>query len=192
LGGLLADGIKSAAKEMGMADQAIHVKGMEPAGYDPRVLKGMGLAYAVSPRGACHLRSTFYKPELSGMIDPNQLEGKAKLFLDFEDRCTLFDALILCRFYRDFYPWEELTSIIEMTTGLPMDQGQLSQLAGRITDATRLFNLREGLTMADDTLPPRMFTEKLNGKGITEEELSYLVQDYYKLRGWDEEGIPRV
>ncbi|MCG8563748.1 MAG: aldehyde ferredoxin oxidoreductase family protein, partial [Desulfobacterales bacterium] len=128
LGGLLAEGIKSAAGEMGMADEAIHVKGMEPAGYDPRVLKGMGLAYAVSPRGACHLRSTFYKPELAGMIDPDQLEGKAKLFLDFEDRCTLFDTFILCRFYRDFYPWEELGTLLELTTGLKLDQGQLSEL----------------------------------------------------------------
>ena len=193
LGGLLADGIKSAAKEMDMADQAVHVKGMEPAGYDPRVLKGMGLAYAISPRGACHLRSTFYKPELSGMMDPDQLEGKAELFLDFEDRCTLFDTLILCRFYRDFYPWEELTTLIEMTTGLSMDQNQLSQLAARITDATRLFNLREGLTMADDTLPDRMFKENLeNNKGITREELDYLIQDYYRLRGWNEKGIPMI
>ena len=59
-----------------MEDVAVHVKGLEPAGYDPRVLKGMGLAYAVSDRGACHLRTTFYKPELTGMIDPSQIEGK--------------------------------------------------------------------------------------------------------------------
>ena len=192
LGGLLADGIRPAAKEMGMADQAVHVKGLEPAGYDPRVLKGMGLAYAVSPRGACHLRSTFYKPELAGMIDPDQLEGKAELFLDFENRCTLFDTFILCRFYRDFYPWEELTTLVELTTGLKMDQGDLARLAGRVTDATRIFNLQEGLTRDHDTLPDRMFKEKLeNGKGITRADLDFLVQDYYRLRGWDTQGIPR-
>ena len=192
LGGLLADGIRPAAKEMGMADQAVHVKGLEPAGYDPRVLKGMGLAYAVSPRGACHLRSTFYKPELAGMIDPDQLEGKAELFLDFENRCTLFDTFILCRFYRDFYPWEELTTLVDLTTGLKMDQGDLARLAGRVTDATRIFNLQEGLTRDHDTLPDRMFKEKLeNGKGITRADLDFLVQDYYRLRGWDTQGIPR-
>ena len=192
LGGLLADGIRPAAKEMGMADQAVHVKGLEPAGYDPRVLKGMGLAYAVSPRGACHLRSTFYKPELAGMIDPDQLEGKAELFLDFENRCTLFDTFILCRFYRDFYPWEELTTLVELTTGLKMDQGDLARLAGRVTDATRIFNLQEGLTRDHDTLPDRMFKEKLeNGKGITRADLDFLVQDYYRLRGWDTQGVPR-
>ncbi len=191
LGGLLADGIRLAAKEMGMADQAVHVKGLEPAGYDPRVLKGMGLAYAVSPRGACHLRSTFYKPELSGIIDPDQLEGKAELFLDFEDRCTLFDTFILCRFYRDFYPWEDLITLVELTTGMKMDQPQLAQLAARVTDATRIFNLQEGLTRDHDTLPDRMFKEKLEGgKGISRADLNYLVQDYYRLRGWDEYGVP--
>lgn len=88
LGDVLSKGIRYAAKVFNMEDQAIHVKGMEPAGYDPRVLKGMGLAYATSDRGACHLRATFYKPELSGMIAPDQIEGKAKLFIDFEDRLT--------------------------------------------------------------------------------------------------------
>ncbi len=191
LGGLIAEGIKNLSAELDMEDMAIHVKGLEPAGYDPRVLKGMGLAYAVSPRGACHLRSTFYKPELAGMIDPNQIEGKAEMFLDFEDRCTLFDTIILCRFYRDFYPWEELSAVFEMTTGEALTKKELKQVAANITDATRRFNIREGLTMADDTLPKRMFKEKLdNGKGITEDELKFMVQDYYRLRGWNQVGIP--
>lgn len=192
LGGLIAEGIKSASAEMGMADEAIHVKGLEPAGYDPRVLKGMALAYSVSPRGACHLRSTFYKAELSGMIDPDQIEHKAEMFLDFEDRCTLFDAFILCRFYRDFYPWEELSKLFFMTTGVEFSTDDLKALASRITDDTRKFNLREGLTVEDDFLPKRLFKEKLeNEKGITEDELTQMVQDYYRLRGWDEKGIPQ-
>ena len=106
VGDILARGIKYAAAKWGLEEIAVHVKGMEPPGYDPRALKGMGLAYAASDRGACHLRSTFYKPELSGMIKPDQIEGKAELFLEFEHRLTLFDTLIFCRFYRDFYPWE--------------------------------------------------------------------------------------
>ena len=191
IGGLIADGIKVAAREMDMADLAVHVKGLEPAGYDPRILKGMALAYSVSPRGACHLRSTFYKPELAGMIDPRQIDGKAELFLDFEDRCTLFDAMILCRFYRDFYPWEELKTLFFMTTGINMSKDELKSLASRITDLTRKFNLREGLTAEDDFLPERLLTEKLeNDNGITSGELTQLVQDYYRLRGWDESGIP--
>lgn len=191
LGGLIAEGIKMASSELGMEDMAVHVKGLEPAGYDPRVLKGMGLAYAVSPRGACHLRSTFYKPELAGMIDPDQIENKAELFLDFEDRCTLFDTIIFCRFYRDFYTWEELATVFEITTGVKFSKEDLKAMASRITDNTRKFNIREGLTWKDDRLPVRLTTEKLaNGKGITKEEVHYLVQDYYKLRGWDTEGIP--
>lgn len=191
LGGLIAEGIKHTAAELEMEDLAVHVKGLEPAGYDPRALKGMGLAYAVSPRGACHLRSTFYKAELSGMIKAEEIEGKAELFLDFEDRCTLFDAIILCRFYRDFYTWEELAKVFEMTTGEILSKDDLREIAANITDATRRFNIREGLTMADDTLPKRMFREKLEtGKGISGEELRFMVQEYYRLRGWDAAGIP--
>ncbi|MBF0388757.1 MAG: aldehyde ferredoxin oxidoreductase family protein [Desulfamplus sp.] len=192
LGGLIADGIKAASAELGMEDQAVHVKGLEPAGYDPRALKGMGLAYSVSPRGACHLRSTFYKPELSGVIDPDQIENKAELFIDFEDRCTLFDTLILCRFYRDFYPWEELGKIIEMTTGMSLSKEELQAVAARVTDNTRRFNIREGLTFKDDRLPKRLISEKLeDGKEITSEQVEYLVKDYYQLRGWSDEGIPQ-
>lgn len=191
LGKTLGQGIVPASRELGLEDLAIHVKGMEPAGYDPRALKGMGLAYAVSDRGACHLRSTFYKAELAGQIDIDQIEGKAEFFLEYEDRCTLFDCLILCRFYRDFY-WDELGSIISLTTGLDMDQTELRKVAARVTDMTRRFNLREGLSAADDCLPERMYKELLpDGKGIKEEELQTMVSDYYKLRGWDDQGVPR-
>lgn len=192
IGGLIADGIKTASAEMEMTEEAIHVKGLEPAGYDPRVLKGMALAYSVSPRGACHLRSTFYKAELSGMIDPDQIEDKAELYMDFEDRCTLFDTFIMCRFYRDFYPWEELANLFSMTTGIEFSKAELQALASRVTDQTRQFNLREGLTVEDDFLPKRFFKEKLDGReGITESELRQMIQEYYKLRGWDENGIPQ-
>ena len=191
IGDLLAQGIKAASAELGLEDIAVHVKGMEPAGYDPRALKGMGLAYAVSDRGACHLRSTFYKAELAGLIDPAQIEGKADLFLDFEDRCTLHDCLIVCRFYRDFYPWDELSRIIALTTGIEMNQSELQGLAARVTDNTRRFNIREGLTSADDRLPERLVREGLeDGQSITADEVETLVRDYYRLRGWNEAGIP--
>ncbi len=191
LGDLLAQGIRPAAAHLGLEDLAVHVKGLEPAGYDPRALKGMGLAYAVSDRGACHLRATFYKAELAGLIDPKQIEGKAQLFLDFEDRCTLFDCLILCRFYRDFYPWEDLSRIIALTTGEEWDKENLQKIASLVVDSTRLFNLREGLTAADDRLPQRLLKEPLeDGRCLTEEEMHSMVQEYYRLRGWSPEGIP--
>jgi len=191
VGGIIAEGIKHAAKELDMQDWAVHVKGMEPAGYDPRILKGMGLAYAVSERGACHLRTTFYKAELSGMIDPDAIDNKVEMFIDFEDRCTLFDSFILCRFFRDLYPWEDLSKLLFLTTGISYDQSRLSLIAAGIKDNTRRFNLQEGLTSADDTLPPRLFDHKLEkDKGISKGELGKLVSDYYKIRGWDAKGIP--
>jgi aldehyde:ferredoxin oxidoreductase len=192
LGAVLAQGIRHAAREWDMEDQAVHVKGLEPAGYDPRKLKGMGLSYATSDRGACHLRTTFYKPELAGMIPPDQIQDKAELLIDFEDRLTIFDALILCRFYRDLYTWEKLQELISLTTGLQATKEDLQRIASRITDMTRAFNLREGLTHLDDTLPEKILTQPLpTGESLTREELETMLQDYYRLRGWDSEGRPK-
>lgn len=192
IGDVLANGIKYAAKAWGMEDQAIHVKGLEPAGYDPRVLKGMGLAYCASDRGACHLRSTFYKPELSKMIDPDQISGKASMFVDWEDRLTIFDTLILCRFYRDLYQWEDLAKVVQALTGLEIGVDGLRKIARSIADATRRYNLGEGLDQDDDKLPERFFKEPLpeSGKVITEDQMNRLLSDYYSERGWDEKGIP--
>lgn len=192
VGEILARGIVHAAREWGLEDIAIHVKGMEPAGYDPRVLKGMALAYATSDRGACHLRTTFYKPELAGIIDPEQIEGKAELLVEYEDRLALFDSLIICRFYRDMYQWEELSRIVEVTAGISLGKEGLREIASRIIDSTRRFNLREGLRKADDSLPRRFHQEPLpeTGKVVTEEQFERLLSDYYRIRGWDEEGRP--
>lgn len=192
IGDILAKGIVSASKEWGMEDQAIHVKGLEPAGYDPRVLKGMGLAYGSSPRGACHLRSTFYKPELSGMIDPDEIDGKAEMFTEWEDRLTIFDTLILCRFYRDLYQWEELSQIIKGITGIELDKEAMRKIAARISNDTRRFNLREGLVPEDDLLPKRFHKEALpeTNQIITEDTMKQLLKEYYKARGWDDNGLP--
>jgi aldehyde:ferredoxin oxidoreductase len=190
----LAEGIRHAAEVWNMEDIAVHVKGLDPAGYDPRVLKGMGLAYATSDRGACHLRATFYKAELSGMIASDQMEGKAKLFLEFEDRFNIHDSLILCRFYRDIYwDWKFLSTIVDMTTGLTLEEAGLRKISRNIQNETRRFNLREGITSKDDTLPKRFFEEPLGkeGKVIRREDLQKMLQDYYALRGWDSEGAPR-
>ncbi len=186
VGAVLADGIIHASHEWGLEDIAVHVKGLEPAGYDPRVLRGMGLAYAISDRGADHLRATVYKAELSGIIPPDRIEGKAEVLVDFEDRHTLFDSLILCRFFRDLYPWDILARIIEGTTGLALDKAGMQGLAGHITDLAREFNLREGMTPADDTLPSRFFNERLadSGKILPRADFEQLLSDYYRLRGW--------
>jgi aldehyde:ferredoxin oxidoreductase len=187
IGAILAEGVRHAAKEWGLEDLAVHVKGLEPPGYEPRVLKGMGLTYATGDRGADHLRATFYKAELSGMIDPDQLEGKAELLIDFEDRHTLFDALILCRFFRDMYSWQRLSLVIEATTGMKLDKPRLQKLALGITNQAREFNLREGMTAADDTLPKRFFEERLedSGKVFLKSDFDRMLADYYRLKGWD-------
>ncbi|MEE8416774.1 MAG: aldehyde ferredoxin oxidoreductase family protein [Desulfobacterales bacterium] len=191
IGDVLARGIKYVAKKWNLEEIAVHVKGLEPPGYDPRSLKGMGLAYAASDRGACHLRTTFYKPELTGMIKPEQIEGKAALLLEFEHRLTIFDTLIFCRFYRDLYPWEELEQVIHNVTGLKADEETLKAKASAISSLIRRFNLREGLNPEDDRLPKYLHQpQKDTGKVISEEELGRMMKDYFLLQGWDENGNP--
>ncbi|MDP6381496.1 MAG: aldehyde ferredoxin oxidoreductase C-terminal domain-containing protein, partial [Phycisphaerae bacterium] len=183
VGRLFAQGIKKAAAEIGLEDLAIHVKGLEPAGFDPRVLKGMGLSYATAARGACHLRGTFYKAELSGEIGVDQIEGKAKLMVDYEDRAALFDSLVLCRFYRDLIQWDDLAAIIEATTGMALGKEELEALANHITQQTREYNRREGLGSAADVLPKRFLTEPTaEGASLTRAELETMIEEYNKIR----------
>lgn len=192
VGDILADGIRPTATRWGLEDLAIHVKGMEPAGYDPRKLKGMGLTFATSPRGACHLRTTFYKPELSGLIAPDEIHGKAAMLIDYEDRLNIFDTMILCRFYRDLYSWEELQQTISMITGEQTDKESLKKRAAHIATMTREFNIREGLSPADDRLPARLHNKALpeGGEQLSVEEMEFMLKEYYQLRGWDSEGTP--
>ena len=183
VGAVLGKGIKYAAKELGLEDIAIHVKGLEPAGFDPRVLKGMGLTYAVAARGACHLRGTFYKAELSGEMDKDRIEGKAELMIDYEDRAALFDCLILCRFYRDFIGWDELAGIIEAVTGMALNKKALEALANNITQQTREYNRREGLDGSADTLPKRFLTEPTEeGATLTAGQLETMLKEYNEIR----------
>ncbi len=172
-----------ASIELGLEDIAIHVKGLEPGGFDPRVLKGMGLSYATSSRGACHLRGTFYKAELSGQMDKNQIEGKAKLHIDYEDRAAIFDSLVMCRFFRDFVLWDELLQIIHATTGMILNKVQLEEIANDITNMTREYNKREGLDESTDTLPKRFLTEATEeGATLTEKDLNTMLNEYNKIR----------
>ena len=191
IGDVLADGIIAVSEKFGIEDLAIHVKGLEPAGYDPRTLKGMGLAFGTAPRGACHLRTTFYKPELAGLIPPDQIENKAEMLIDYEDRLNIFDTLTLCRFYRDLYTWEELEKILELVTGSKSTKEELRSIASNIATMTRQYNIREGLEAKDDKLPARLHKEALpEGGSLSEAEMQYMLQDYYKLRGWNDMGIP--
>lgn len=189
-GSVLADGIVPASRKWGLEDLAIHVKGLEPPGYDPRVLKGMGLSYATSTRGACHLKALFYKPELTNAISPDAVEGKAGLFVEYENKVTVFDCLILCVFFRDLYRWEDLSKVIALTTGMELNEADLSRIANDITSAARLFNIRQGMGKDDDLLPERFYSEPLEGKTIARGELERMLAEYYALRGWDSAGYP--
>ena len=183
VGRLFGRGIKEASAELGLEELAVHVKGLEPAGFDPRVLKGMGLSYATASRGACHLRGTFYKAELSGQIDKAAVRNKAALHIDYEDRSAIFDSLVLCRFFRDFILWDELRILIRAATGLDLDKPALEALANRTTQRTREYNRREGLGAEADRLPSRFLKEATTeGARLTEEELAVMLAEYNAIR----------
>jgi aldehyde:ferredoxin oxidoreductase len=185
-GDLLAEGTRTAARELGMEDRVVHVKGLEPPGYDPRYLQGMGLGFAVSDRGACHLRSTFYKPELAGLIDPQSNDGKAEMLVEYEDRLAIFDCLILCRFFRDLVYYDELNTIVKGTMGLDLSEMDFREISKNIAMTIREFNLREGMDPSEDFLPDYLLTHALAGGTISlsAEKFRELVDDYYRIRGF--------
>lgn len=182
VGDVLADGVKGASESLRLEDIAVHVKGLEPAGFDPRVLKGMGLSYATAARGACHLRGTFYKAELSGQVEKDVIPGKAAVHVDYEDRAALFDSLILCRFFRDFILWDEIARLIKGTTGLDFSKDELETLANRITMESREYNRREGIGPEHDTLPRALMAKNDEGNELTDEELATMVSEYNAIR----------
>jgi len=186
IGDLLAEGVRSAAKELGLEEIAIQVKGLEPPAFDPRFLKGMGLGFAISDRGACHLRTTFYKPELAGLIAPEEIKGKAAMLLEYEDRLAVYDTLILCRFFRDLYFWEELAEIVKGTMGLALKESDFKKIAANIAMTIREFNLREGMSPDEDFLPEFFFKHPIGSRQMVldRSEFSQLVKDYYELRGF--------
>lgn len=185
IGDLLADGVREAARKLELEEISIQVKGLEPAGYDPRTLQGMALSYAVADRGACHLRTTFYKPELSGMIDPQSNRDKAEMFLEYEDRLAIFDCLIICRFFRDYYYWKELSTIVEGSLGLKPGEADLKAIAARIARTIREYNQKEGIRPEDDTVPDFFFTHPVGGGKfmLDHAQFAELLDDYYRLRG---------
>ena len=108
-----------------------------------------------------------------------------------EKRLTLFEALILCRFYRDLYQWQELATIITGITGLRLTKDGMRSIASSITDNTRRFNIREGLTSKDNHLPRRFHSQALkeSGKAISK-KMEILLQEYFQTRCWNERGMP--
>ena len=186
---LFADGVLAVERALPeLEGVAVHVKGMEPAGYDPRSLKGMGLAFITASRGACHLRSTFYKAELAGFSDPQQLDGKAEVFVDWENRLCIMDTLIYCRFYRDMVPWPYITQVVNAAIGTDYSEDDLGRVANRIITETHRFNEGRGFRAATHERLPAWITEQPQDdeKALvtTGAEMDRLLTDYYGLRGW--------
>ncbi|RUA25692.1 MAG: aldehyde ferredoxin oxidoreductase [Bacteroidetes bacterium] len=207
IGDILAEGAKIAAEKLGEPEAAVHAKGLEPPGYDPRALKGAALAYGVSVRGACHLRHIAYRPCLVGQhpfkpevkVDRLSYEGHAEYVLEEEDFYALVDSLIICKFYT--LPvigpllWEGLREVYRAATGVEASVSDLKLIGERINNLIRVFNLREGLKREDDKLSRRLYREALkkgesSGEIIDEEKYEEMLSKYYNLRGWTQEGRP--
>jgi aldehyde:ferredoxin oxidoreductase len=194
LGALLAEGTRRAAEVIGgaAADFAPHVKGLELPGYEPRALQTMALGFAVGSRGADHNRSGAYEADFSARAD--RLHGSpqaAGLAVDTEDRAALIDSLILCKFLRGVFTdlFAESAELLTRVTGWDVSADELRLLARRIVTAKKLFNVREGWTAEEDTLPKRFLSESAEAKAtLPRERLQAMVRAYYRVRGWDEAG----
>jgi aldehyde:ferredoxin oxidoreductase len=193
---ILAEGVKNAADKLGKhsKDFAVHAKGLEIPGYDPRGAFGMGLAYATSDRGGCHQRAWTVKAEL---YDPElerfSFENKAKIVKEVQDERAAFFSLVLC----DFAPIseEDCVDMWNLATGFDHTIESYLLAGERIWNLIRLFNLREGLDPADDKLPPRFFNDPFTkgpAKGVvlSEEGFQQGLKEYYSLRGWGAKGVP--
>ena len=198
IGALLAEGVRRAAEQIGKeAEQfAMHVKGLELAGYDPRGAKGMGIEYATSPRGGCHergliSRETFGAPPY---IDPLAIEGKGRVVKETQDETAVLDSLGVCVFppHNDGMEMADIAQLLSCVTGKSLTAESLMEAGDRIWNLERLFNIREGFSRKDDTLPLRLLYEPLSkgpAKGQVV-ELDQLLNDYYRTRQWDKNGIP--
>jgi aldehyde:ferredoxin oxidoreductase len=198
LGDLLAEGTRKAAEATGgdAADFAPQVKGLEIPGYEPRALQTMALGFAVGSRGADHNRSGAYEVDFSERAD--RLNGSpqaAILAVETEDRAALMDSLILCKFLRGVFGdlFSEGAALLARVTGWDVTAEELRQIARRIVTAKKLYNMREGWTAAEDTLPQRFLaTGLVNGAAtatLPPERLRDMIQAYYAARSWDKDGV---
>ncbi|HUK28759.1 MAG TPA: aldehyde ferredoxin oxidoreductase family protein [Candidatus Acidoferrales bacterium] len=199
IGSFLADGVKMAAEKMKpeASNYAMHVKGLEMPGYDPRGAKGIGLNYATASRGADHNDGWTIAVELFGM--PQKVdrfaedENKAKWVIEFQDSTTSpIDTAVFCDFCLDFgFSPEVIERLMREATGMDRNYRDLVKVGERIINVERLFNIREGYTRKDDRLPKRFLEPLPDGqsKGQTI-DVNRMLDFYYRLRGWDVEGVP--
>ncbi len=192
-------GVKKLGEQIeGAQDLAMHVKGLELPAYDPRGSAGMALAYATSDRGGCHLRSWPIGDELlatEGRMDLQSLEFKAELVKTQQDLFCMVNCSGMCLFATFAVNLKQITPFLHAATGLDVysSSEEVMKTGERVNNLVRLFNIREGLTRDLDTLPERFFNEPLKegpsrGRVV---ELDQLLEEYYMVRGWDEDGVPK-
>ena len=201
MGGLLADGSKIAAEKIGKGSEkyAMHVKGLELPAYDVRGAKAHGLNFATSFTGADHCRGYAFQ-EIFGIPVPKEVdrftaEGKGELTKWNQDiRTATTDAPTMCGFILDMavvgIAAQNTSDLMEAVTGMVYTPDDILSVGERINNLARAFNVREGFTRADDTLPERLMNETIpggtsKGHSISKEELKQMLDEYYKARGWD-------
>ncbi|MEJ2455579.1 MAG: aldehyde ferredoxin oxidoreductase family protein [Candidatus Thiodiazotropha sp.] len=182
-------------EKYGHPELSMTVKKQEFPAYDPRGIQGMGLTYATSNRGACHLRSYTVASEVLGIpvkTDPLETDGKAELVKAFQDATAVFDSSGLCLFTSFAWTVEDIQPQIDAACEGDWTLEKLMTVGERIWTMERQFNLAAGFTAADDDLPKRLKTEPAKtgpAKGLTS-GIDKMKPEYYQVRGWDADGVP--
>jgi aldehyde:ferredoxin oxidoreductase len=191
----IGQGSKRLCEKYGHPELSMTVKGQEFPAYDSRGIQGMGLTYATSNRGACHLRSYTVSSEVLGIpvkTDPLVTEGKPGLVKAFQDATAVFDSSGLCLFTSFAWTLQDVAPQLQTACEGDWSLDNLNLVGERIWNLEREFNLRAGLTKKDDTLPPRLTKEPAKtgpAKGLVN-GLEKMLPEYYALRGWTVEGVP--
>ncbi|NLG96933.1 MAG: aldehyde ferredoxin oxidoreductase family protein [Chloroflexi bacterium] len=196
LGSVMGDGSLRLATHFGHPELSMSVKGMEMPAYDPRGMQGQGLLYATSNRGACHMRGNMLGLEVLGlpkMIDRFQVQGKSSYVVLHQNSAAAIDSLVICKFTNMGVAEEYFARTLSAVTGIDFATGDLIRIGERVYNLERLYNVREGFTRADDTLPPRLLNEPVvdgPSKGWVS-HLPEMLDEYYRARGWDANGVPK-
>jgi aldehyde:ferredoxin oxidoreductase len=197
IGDVLADGIAPTAEHFRHPEIGMHVKGQGLPAYDPRGMKGMGIAYATSNRGACHLRAYTPASEL-GLIsyktDPLEWKGKGELTKLFQDLHAFSDSMDLCKFSAFAMGAEEYAAQYSAMVGVPFTQEDVLRTGERIYNLERHFNNLAGFGEGSDTLPARYTTEASKHQGSTGHvcELEQMLAEYNAARGWQNGVVPET
>ena len=190
----LAQGVAAIAERYPEAKPfAMHVKGLEMPAYHPNAAKGTALAYAISERGACHLRGAPLGELFAGAANPLTIEGKPQFFRDHQADKAVWDSACLCVFPAYGMSLKELWQLVTAATGFDYPTvSDLERVGKRVSTLARLFNVREGFAREADTLPERNLSQPMTAGPAAGHvvELEPMLDEYYRLMGWDAQGVP--